>query len=69
MQPPSPLIPEDRRLMQSCLCDCCGYKKVRLIERRLNMLLMTTLNWIIIIGLPLLVAAYIVGTKVKDKYY
>jgi hypothetical protein len=33
------------------------------------MLLMSAFNWILIIGLPLLVVAYIVGTKVKDKYY
>ena len=33
------------------------------------MLLMSTFNWILIIGLPVLVVAYIVGTKIKDKYY
>lgn len=33
------------------------------------MLLMSTITWILIIGLPVVVVAYIVGTKIKDKYY
>ena len=33
------------------------------------MLLMGTVTWILIIGLPVLVVAYFVGTKIKDKYY
>jgi hypothetical protein len=33
------------------------------------MLLMSTFNWTLLIGLPVLFVAYIVGTKVKDKYY
>ena len=65
----NPLIPEACRLIEVCLYESCGYKKLRFLERRLNMLLMSTITWILIIGLPVAVVAYIVGTKIKDKYY
>jgi hypothetical protein len=33
------------------------------------MLLMSTLTWILLIGLAVAVVAYFVGTKIKDRYY
>jgi len=54
-------------LIEIWLYESCGYKKVRLIERRLNMLLMSTLHWVII-GVAVVVVAIIIGTKIKDKY-
>jgi len=44
------------------------YKQDRGIERRLNMLLMSTFLWIIIV-LAVVVVAVFIGTKIKDKYY
>ena len=45
------------------------YKQDRGIERRLNMLLMSTLRWILIIGLAVVILAVVFGTKIKDKYF
>jgi len=42
--------------------------EVRLIERRLNMLLLNTSTWIII-GVAVVVLAVLIGRKIKDKYY
>ena len=61
------LVREGCRLIEIWLYESCGYKKVRLIERRLNMLLMSTLHWVII-GVAVVVVAVIIGTKIKDKY-
>ena len=61
-------MPEACRLIEICLYESCGYKKVRLIERRLNMLLMSTTIWIIIV-VAVVVLAVVIGTKIKDKYY
>jgi len=33
------------------------------------MLLMTTLSWIIIIGVVVVILAVFIGTKIKDKYF
>jgi len=55
-------------LIEIWLYESCGYKQVRLIERRLNMLLMSTLSWIII-GVAVVILAVFIGTKIKDKYY
>jgi uncharacterized membrane protein len=44
------------------------YKQDRGTERRLNMLLLSTLGWILI-GVGVLIVAAIIGTKIKDKYY
>jgi hypothetical protein len=45
------------------------YKHDRGIERRLNMLLMSTLRWILLIGLAVVILAVVFGTKIKDKYF
>jgi hypothetical protein len=50
------------------LYESCGYKQVRLIERRLNMLLMSTTLWVII-GVAVVILAVFIGTKIKDRYY
>jgi len=55
------------RLIEIWLYESCGYKKVRLIERRLNMLLLSTLSWIII-GVAVVILVVVIGTKIKDKY-
>jgi hypothetical protein len=55
-------------LIEIWLYESCGYKKVRLIERRLNMLLLSTLGWILI-GLVVVILVVVIGTKIKDKYY
>jgi len=61
-------VPEGCRLIEIWLYESCGYKKVRLLERRLNMLLMGTLIWVII-GVAVVILAVFIGTKIKDKYY
>jgi len=33
------------------------------------MLLMSTITWILLIGLPVVIVAVFIGTKIKDKYY
>jgi hypothetical protein len=33
------------------------------------MLLMSTLTWILLIGLAVVILAVFIGTKIKDKYY
>jgi len=37
-------------------------------ERRLNMLLMSTLSWIFI-GVAVVILAAFIGTKIKDRYF
>jgi hypothetical protein len=44
------------------------YKQDRGIERRLNMLSMSTFLWIII-GVAVVILAVFIGTKIKDKYF
>ena len=44
------------------------YKQDRGIERRLNMLLMSTLGWIVI-GVVVVVFAVVIGMKIKDRYF
>jgi hypothetical protein len=41
---------------------------VRLIERRLNMLLLSTFSWIIVAVAALILGVFI-GAKIKDKYF
>ena len=55
-------------MIEIWLYESCGYKQVRLIERRPDMLLMSTLSWIII-GVAVVILAVFIGTKIKDKYY
>jgi len=55
-------------LIEIWLYESCGYKQVRLIERSLNMLLMSTFTWIII-GVAVVIVAVFIGMKIKDKYY
>jgi uncharacterized membrane protein YqjE len=43
-------------------------KQDRGIERRLNMLLMSTLSWILI-GVGVVILVVFIGMKIKDKYY
>jgi len=57
-----------RRLIEISLYESCGYKQVRLIERSLNMLLLSTFTWIII-GVAVVILAVFIGMKIKDKYY
>jgi hypothetical protein len=38
-------------------------------ERRLNMLLMSTLSWILIVGVVVVILAVFIGKKIKDRYY
>jgi len=38
------------------------------MERRLNMLLLSTLSWILI-AVAVVILAVIIGTKIKDRYY
>lgn len=38
------------------------------LERRLTMLAMATVAWVII-GLVVLVVLVVIGTKIKDRYY
>jgi hypothetical protein len=61
-------VRESRRLIEIWLYESCGYKQVRLIERRLNMLLMSTTVWVII-GVAVVALAVFIGTKIKDRYY
>jgi hypothetical protein len=56
------------RLIEIWLYESCGYKRVRVIERRLNMLLLSTFSWIII-GVAALILAVFIGMKIKDKYF
>jgi hypothetical protein len=44
------------------------YKQDRGIERRLNMLLMSTFLWIII-AVAVVILAVFIGTKIKDRYF
>jgi hypothetical protein len=37
-------------------------------ERRLNMLSMSTLSWVIT-GVAVLILAVVIGMKIKDRYY
>jgi hypothetical protein len=62
------LVRESCRLIEIWLYESCGYKQVRLIERRLNMLLMSTTVWVII-GVAVVVLAVFIVTKIKDRYY
>jgi len=62
------LMRESRRLIEIWLYESCGYKQVRLIERRLNMLLLSTIGWIVI-GVAVAILAVFIGTKIKDKYF
>ena len=62
------LMRESRRLIEIWLYESCGYKQVRLMERRLNMLLLSTLSWILI-AVAVVILAVIIGTKIKDRYY
>jgi hypothetical protein len=39
-----------------------------MIERRLNMLLMSTMSWIVIV-VVVVVLAVVIGRKIKDKYF
>jgi len=61
-------VRESCRLIEISLYESFGYKQVRLIERRLNMLLMSTTIWIII-GVVAAILAVFIGTKIKDKYF
>ena len=62
------LVRKSWRLIEIWLYESCGYKQVRLIERRLNMLLMSTMAWIVI-GVAVVILAVIIGVKIKQKYY
>ena len=56
---------------QSFDCDFdykLDYKQDRGIERRLNMLLMSTFLWIII-GVAVVILAVFIGVKIKDRYF
>jgi hypothetical protein len=44
------------------------YKQDRGIERKFNMLLMSTLSWIVI-GVVAVILAVVIGRKIKDRYY
>jgi hypothetical protein len=44
------------------------YKQDRGIERRLNMLLMSTSSWIVI-GVVVVILAVFIGRKIKDRYF
>jgi len=44
------------------------YKQDRGIERSLIMLLMSTMSWIII-GVVVVILAVVIGKKIKDTYY
>jgi hypothetical protein len=44
------------------------YKHDRGIERRLNMLLLSTMGWIAISVVVVILAVFI-GKKIKDRYY
>ena len=44
------------------------YKHDRGIERRPDMLLMSTMAWIVI-GVAVVILAGFIGTKIKDKYF
>jgi hypothetical protein len=44
------------------------YKQDRGIERRLNMLLISAMGWIVI-GLAVVIVAVFIGRKIKDRYF
>jgi hypothetical protein len=49
--------------------DCDFYYKLDYKqERRLNLLLMGTLSWILI-GVAVVILAMFIGTKIKDRYF
>ena len=52
---------------QSFGCDF-NYKQDIGIERRLNILLLSTLSWILI-GVGVVILVVFIGTKIKDRYY
>jgi hypothetical protein len=39
------------------------------IEGRLNMLLMSTLRWILLIGVAVVILVVFIGRKIKDRYF
>ena len=49
------------------MCDF-NYKQDIGIERRLNMLLMSTFSWILI-GVGVVILVVFIGIKIKDRYY
>jgi hypothetical protein len=61
-------VRDNCRSIEIWLYESCGYKQVRLRERSLNMLLLTTFTWIII-GVIVVALGVFIGMKIKDKYY
>jgi hypothetical protein len=61
-------VRDNCRSIEIWLYESCGYKQVRLRERRLIMLLLTTFTWIII-GVIVVALGVFIGMKIKDKYY